>query len=87
MFVSALPAPARDLLTRLGREPLVKPFYLAGGSAVALHLVWGAPHLKEVLCRGGPEAGPALRGRRILLPRAPITARMRRPPSGRPRGT
>ena len=38
MFVRALPAPARDLLTLLGRQPQIDPFYLAGGSAAALHL-------------------------------------------------
>jgi len=38
MFLDALPAPAREILKRLGREPSVKPFSLAGGSAVDLHL-------------------------------------------------
>lgn len=38
MFVDALPGPVRKLLTRLGREESTQVFYLAGGSAVALHL-------------------------------------------------
>jgi predicted nucleotidyltransferase component of viral defense system len=38
MFINTLPATARQLLTRLGQEPLIRPFYLAGGSAVALYL-------------------------------------------------
>ncbi len=38
MFVQTLPAAARQLLTQLGQIPLMHPFYLAGGSAAALHL-------------------------------------------------
>lgn len=38
MFINTLPASARQLLTRLGQEPLIRSFYLAGGSAVALYL-------------------------------------------------
>lgn len=38
MFVNTLPANARQLLGQLGREPLIVSFYLAGGSAAALHL-------------------------------------------------
>lgn len=38
MFLHTLPADARQLLMRLGQEPLVQPFYLAGGSAAALHM-------------------------------------------------
>jgi len=38
MFVDTLSANARRLLTQLGREPLIRSFYLAGGSAAALHL-------------------------------------------------
>lgn len=38
MFVEALPADTRRLLERLEQLPAVAPFYLAGGSAVALHL-------------------------------------------------
>jgi hypothetical protein len=38
VFVDALPGPVRKLLTRLGREESTQVFYLAGGSAVALHL-------------------------------------------------
>jgi hypothetical protein len=38
MFLNTLPADARQLLTQLGQQPLVRPFYLAGGSAAALHL-------------------------------------------------
>lgn len=38
MFVDALPGPVRNLLTRLGREESTRTFYLAGVSAVALHL-------------------------------------------------
>lgn len=38
MFVNTLPADARQLLSQLGQEPLLKSFYLAGGSAAALHL-------------------------------------------------
>jgi hypothetical protein len=38
MFLDTLPPHAQEALTRLGREPLVEAFYLAGGSAVALHL-------------------------------------------------
>lgn len=38
MFLQTLPHHVQDLLKRLGRLPAVGPFYLAGGSAVALHL-------------------------------------------------
>ncbi len=38
MFLEALPEHVRHLLKRLGRLPNVASFYLAGGSAVALHL-------------------------------------------------
>lgn len=38
MFQKTLPDKARQLLTELGQEALVRPFYLAGGSAAALHL-------------------------------------------------
>jgi len=38
MFFRTLPAPARRIFTRLGREPFTRGFYLAGGSAAALHL-------------------------------------------------
>jgi hypothetical protein len=38
MFLNTLPADARQLLTRLGQQPPLRPFYLAGGSAAALHL-------------------------------------------------
>jgi hypothetical protein len=38
MYLSALPHDARQLLRELGRESLNDSFYLAGGSAVALHL-------------------------------------------------
>ena len=38
MFFRAFPAPARRVFTRLGREPFLRAFYLAGGSAAALHL-------------------------------------------------
>ena len=38
MFLETLPGNVRQLLKRLGRLPTVEPSYLAGGSAVALHL-------------------------------------------------
>ena len=38
MFVETLPPDTRHLLERLGQLPAVAPFYLAGGSAIALHL-------------------------------------------------
>jgi hypothetical protein len=38
MFLDTLPPNARQLLKELGQQPLVQPFYLAGGSAAALHL-------------------------------------------------
>lgn len=38
MFFKTLPASAQRIFARLGREALVKRFYLAGGSAAALHL-------------------------------------------------
>ena len=38
MFFKTLPASAQRIFTRLGREPLIQRFYLAGGSAAALHL-------------------------------------------------
>jgi hypothetical protein len=38
MFLNTLPANARQLLAQLSQQPLVRPFYLAGGSAAALHL-------------------------------------------------
>jgi Nucleotidyl transferase AbiEii toxin, Type IV TA system len=38
MFLDTLSADARQLLIRLGRQPLLRPFYLAGGSAAALHM-------------------------------------------------
>jgi hypothetical protein len=38
MFVNTLPAHARELLEKFGQEPVIRSFYLAGGSAAALHL-------------------------------------------------
>lgn len=38
MFLEALPDHVKRLLKQLGQFPTVAPFYLAGGSAVALHL-------------------------------------------------
>ncbi len=38
MHLETLPDSAREILKHLGREPLIAPFYLAGGSAVALRL-------------------------------------------------
>jgi hypothetical protein len=38
MFLQALPDHVRSLLKRLGELPTVAEFYLAGGSALALHL-------------------------------------------------
>jgi hypothetical protein len=38
MFIETLPADTRRLLEQLGQLPPVAPFYLAGGSAIALHL-------------------------------------------------
>jgi hypothetical protein len=38
MFLETLPGDVQLLLRRLGRLPASAPFYLAGGSAVALHL-------------------------------------------------
>jgi len=38
MFVNTLPGDTRQLLKQLGQEPLMSSFYLAGGSAAALHL-------------------------------------------------
>ena len=38
MFLQALPHHVQELLRRLGRLPAIAPFYLAGGSAIALHL-------------------------------------------------
>lgn len=38
MFLETLPTNARQLLDELGKQPLASIFYLAGGSAVALHL-------------------------------------------------
>lgn len=38
MFVETLPADTRGLLEQLGQLSAVVPFYLAGGSAIALHL-------------------------------------------------
>jgi len=38
MFFKTLPAPAQRIFTRLGRDPFIQTFYLAGGSAVALQL-------------------------------------------------
>lgn len=38
MFVHTLTPAAWQLLQRLGQEPWLREFYLAGGSAVALHL-------------------------------------------------
>lgn len=38
MFVETLPVDVRRLLGQLAQLPTVAPFYLAGGSAVALHL-------------------------------------------------
>ena len=38
MFFRTLPAPARRIFTRLGREAFMRVFYLAGGSAAALRL-------------------------------------------------
>ena len=38
MFVETLPVDTRHLLEHVGQLPAVVPFYLAGGSAIALHL-------------------------------------------------
>jgi hypothetical protein len=38
MFFKTLPASAQRLFSQLGKESEVKPFYLAGGSAAALHM-------------------------------------------------
>lgn len=38
MFVNTLSTDARQLLRQLGQGPLLRSFYLAGGSAAALHL-------------------------------------------------
>jgi len=38
MFLETLPDHVKRLLKQLGQFPTVTPFYLAGGSAVALHL-------------------------------------------------
>lgn len=38
MFFNTLPAAARTVFTRLGETPEVAPFYLAGGSSLALQL-------------------------------------------------
>lgn len=38
MFVQTLPSDARSLLRQLGQLSSIRRFYLAGGSAVALHL-------------------------------------------------
>lgn len=38
MFVETLPTDTRSLLERLGQLSVVVPFYLAGGSAIALYL-------------------------------------------------
>lgn len=38
MFFKTLPPAARRLFARLGREKAIQSFYLAGGSACALHL-------------------------------------------------
>jgi len=38
MFIETLPTDTQGLLRQLGGLPTVAPFYLAGGSAVALHL-------------------------------------------------
>ncbi|MFQ6015284.1 MAG: nucleotidyl transferase AbiEii/AbiGii toxin family protein [Anaerolineae bacterium] len=38
MFLHTLTTEVRRLLAHLSQEPLVRPFYLAGGSAAALHL-------------------------------------------------
>jgi hypothetical protein len=38
MFFKTLPAPAQRIFTRLGRDPFIQAFYLAGGSAAGLHL-------------------------------------------------
>jgi hypothetical protein len=38
VFVHTLTPAARQLLQRLGQEPWLREFYLAGGSAAALHL-------------------------------------------------
>ncbi len=38
MFLDTLDPATRLLFKQLGREPLISPFFLAGGSALALHL-------------------------------------------------
>jgi len=38
MFLDTLDPPARVVFQQLGREPIVSAFFLAGGSALALHL-------------------------------------------------
>ncbi len=38
MFLDSLDPPTRLLFQQLGKEPLISSFFLAGGSALALHL-------------------------------------------------
>ena len=38
MFLKTLPTSAQRLFTHLGKESAIAPFYLAGGSAAALHM-------------------------------------------------
>jgi hypothetical protein len=38
MFIDALPSATRKCLALLNNSPLLAPFYLAGGTAIALHL-------------------------------------------------
>ena len=38
MFLDTLDPPTRLLFQQLGKEPLISSFFLAGGSALALHL-------------------------------------------------
>jgi hypothetical protein len=69
MYLSALPHDARQLLRELGRESLNGSFYLAGGSAAALHLRHRvSSDLDFFTPRDGYEAEPLTQQLRAIGP-------------------
>lgn len=78
MFLHTLPAPARQLFSALGRSRIVAPFYLAGGSAAALHLGHRVSVDLDFFCPQSYEPDPLVQrlaqlGRLIVQQQSPGT--------------
>jgi hypothetical protein len=89
MFVQTLPSHARSLLRQLGRLPRVASFYLAGGSAVALHLghrvsvdldffTLRDDYAMEPLIQDLQSVAQLVKGELSLVPDHPLTGLLRR---------